>query len=134
MTSKSTMTRTYGYKLLERGTLKVVESGQTAAWSKLQLKDSLAKAHPRIPRKNIIVWDLAKDDEPLTTSTPRYSGFAFYVRQDADRYRVWPIGRGWFGDTFEVLQQEEFSSLDKMMKRFGIEVIILTDNEEPVDA
>lgn len=130
---KSEPTRTYGYKLLERGTLKEVAKGFRKAWSKLNLKDQLAQENPRIPVKNIIVWDHAKDAEPMTTSKPKHAEFGFHARLDGSNWRVWPTGRGWFGDQFEILSTTEFDQLNAMMARFGIEIKVLGDDEESGD-
>lgn len=55
----------YKFKLLERSTLRQIKVGSRASWSKLALKDLLAEEYPRIPKKNIIVWDPSKQPEPL---------------------------------------------------------------------
>lgn len=55
----------YKWKMLRRGTLEMQSCGEEVTYSKLHLRDKLASEHPRIPKKNIIVWDPEKQKEPF---------------------------------------------------------------------
>lgn len=48
----------------------------------------------------------------------RVQHFCFMFLEDGDMYRVWR--NDWYGDQFEVLNEEEFNNLKTLCKRFSL--------------